>query len=64
MDGRNINQNTGGGNSLSRGNAPPERRAELQRLARRWVRFLALVEYQRRLDAGEPLVHLVHDDDA
>ncbi len=29
-----------------------------------WLRFLRHIERQRRLDAGEPLVHLVRDDAA
>ncbi len=56
MDGQNINQRPPGGN------ASPEHHGELQRLAQRWVRFLALVEQQRRLDAGEPLLRLVRTD--
>ena len=58
MDGRNVNQRPPSGNPA------PERRAELQRLARRWVRLLALVEQQRRLDAGQPVLRIARDDPA
>ena len=37
----------------------PERRAELPT---GWVRFLRFVELQRRIDAREPLIRLVRDD--
>ena len=61
MDDSNINQRTHGGN-------PPLtddiRRARLRELALGWLKFMAFVERERRLDAGEPLLRIVHDDPA
>ncbi len=59
MDGSNVNQRTYGGNSPL---TDVIRQARLRELALGWLKFLAFVERQRRLDAGEPLVHLVRDD--
>ena len=62
MDERNIDQRTYGGN------LPPLadmiRQGRLRELAAGWVRFLRFLELEQRLDAGEPLVRIVHDDPA
>ena len=60
MDESNVNQRTYGSN-------PPPltdviRRARQRKLALGWMRFLRFIKLQQRLDAGEPLVHLVRDD--
>ncbi len=61
MDGPNINRRTHGGNSPL---TDIIRQARLRELALGWLKFLAFVERQRRMDAGEPVLRIVHDDPA
>jgi len=57
VDQSNVNQALQGSNPLPPTDiqrAPPR----LRQLALGWMRFLRLIELQRRLDAGEPVLRI------
>ena len=61
MDRQNLGPGTHGSKPLLR--ADIIRRARLRELALGWARFFRFLEHQRRLDAGEPLLRLLRDED-